>query len=134
MIKLSLIVRIDIIYHLILSHTKFEVISQCSDDLDIYLEAKSISNTCSCKRCNKITSAIKDKKVVYPLVGVLNSKSIIMKHTKQKHFCKICNLSFTEATPIVAPNRQLSNIIFNLMYAQLCNKSNYTKTRKLILV
>lgn len=114
-----------------LSHSQIEVLSQRSDDLYIYLEAKSISESCTCKMCNKTSSANKDKKVVYPLVGVLNSKPIIMKYTKNRYFCKKCNISFTEATPNVAPNKQLSNVIFNLIYAQLCDKSNYTKTGKL---
>lgn len=90
-----------------LSHTEFEVLSQRSDDLYIYLEANSISTTCICKNCNKTTSSIKDKKVVYALVGILNSKPIIMKYTKNRYFCKKCKISFTESTPNVAPNKQL---------------------------
>lgn len=114
-----------------LSHAQFEVLSQRTDDTYVYLEAKSISNSCACKKCSKTTSSIKDKKIVYPLVGLLNSKPIIMKYTKNRYFCKKCNISFTEATPNVAPNKQLSNVIFDLIYDQLCDKSNYTKTGKL---
>ncbi len=84
------------------------------------------------KRCNKTTSLIKDRKVVYPLVGLLNSKPIIMKYTKNRYFCKKCNISFTEPTPNVAPKKQLSNVIFDLIYTQLCDKSNYTKIGKLV--
>lgn len=114
-----------------LYHAQFEVLSQRSDDTYVYLEAKSISNSCPCKKCSKTTSAIKDKKIVYPLVGIFNSKPIIMKYTKNRYFCKNCNISFTEATPNVVPNKQLSNVIFDLIYDQLCDKSNYTKTGKL---
>lgn len=80
---------------------------------------------------NKTTSAIKDKKVVYPLVGILNSKPIIMIYTRNRYFYKKCNISFTEPTPNVAPNKQLSNVIFDLIYTQVWDKSNYTKTGKL---
>lgn len=106
------------------------VLSQTSDDNYVYLDTISDSTYSCCPTCNSNTSYKKDKKLVYPLMGTYNGKPIIMSYTKYHFYYPTCNKSFVEPTPMVDKNKQVSTIIFSMIYESLCNKTNYSKAGK----
>lgn len=113
-----------------LTHDDMNIVDQRSDDNNIYLVAESTTKTEICPHCKSVSSSVKDKKIVYPLMGTYNGKAIIMKYTKFRFFCYNCNKSFSQPTPTVDKRKQVSNTIFGLIYESLANKNNYTATCK----
>jgi transposase len=113
-----------------LQHDIISITDQREDDNHIYLVANSTSSSAICPHCQKKSVNIKDKKTVYPLVGVFNAKSVIMKFTKARFKCTYCNVSFAEQTPGVQKRKQLSDQIWALIYSNLTARNNYTKSSK----
>lgn len=114
----------------ILFFEKLVCLDQREDEQHIYIDAVTKSTSCRCPKCNRKSTILKDKKIVYPLLGTLNDKSIIARITKKRFKCIHCNCSFVEETPLVAKRKQISNRILNTVVKSLINKDTYTRAAK----
>ncbi|HIP33397.1 MAG TPA: hypothetical protein EYG89_01395 [Bacteroidia bacterium] len=83
------------------------------------MNVKSETISCRCRHCNKVSTKYHDNKVVYPLVGTLNGKAIIMKVQKKRFKCFNCDKTFVEPTYDIRFKAQISNTIRENLFSHI---------------
>ena len=95
------------------------------------MNVKSETISCRCRHCNKVSTKYHDNKVVYPLVGTLNGKAIIMKVQKKRFKCFNCDKTFVEPTYDIRFKAQISNTIRENLFSHIVTGQTYTSSSKL---
>lgn len=109
----------------------YDVIEVKEGDKYYLMEAKSSTISCRCRHCNEVSNKHHDNKLVYPLVGTLNNKPIIMKLMKNRFKCFNCNNTFVEPTYDINFKCQISNTIRENLFSHIVSGQTYTDSSKL---
>lgn len=110
----------------ILHDETLEVMGSFEDEKYIGFECRSKLNSIGCKTCGVITERIKDRKITYPLYGMINKKPVLLKLHKKLFYCVDCKVSTMEHPIDTRAYAQKTDTFIDMILGDLKEQTTYS--------
>lgn len=79
-----------------------------------------------CKACGQVLTKVKDTRFVYPTVGMINAKKVMLRVCKKLYFCSDCKRASSAKMLDIEPYAQKTNKFIHMMLQDLKEQTTYS--------
>ncbi|GBU11386.1 hypothetical protein AwErysi_10020 [Erysipelotrichaceae bacterium] len=110
----------------ILNDDNLIVKNQYETSTHIGFDVESVHDFGTCQECGPVLTCIKDRRFVYPTVGIINAKKVILRVCKKLYSCPDCKRVSWQKILNIQPYAQKTNEFIHMMLQDLKEQATYS--------